>query len=310
MTKVRDDFEIGVKVVERISVPNHNLHSWPLIAKSLRLLPEERVTRPIARIEAFLCGALTELRGNRKVPTSLATDVFLPAAKQLLYHGQNDPSETLKVAISPGIDPSILSQATIQHFQKWGELVGFKLIVCQIGILETVQSGQADLGIAVFSEGEDADEKLEPAIPLIAWIPHGHRLWDCETLYADQLSEKKDRVLFSSHLQPLLGDILGRISEINRVVVDCEMTRHLLLEKAGIGFGYAASGCYTPLKLKRVPVAGIEPLSLGLVLPKKRDRLTEPATDFIESLRSSLEDNLLPSIPANEELPLPEPLSA
>jgi DNA-binding transcriptional LysR family regulator len=314
MSRMREDVDIGVRAIKRLAVPHHTLRSWLQVAKRERLT-DDKLTRALARLTEFVGGALTEVRDNRLVPTTLGHD-FCKAAEPLLNLGQGETIEVLAIGITPAVDPALVARAVIKFSRKWRELVGFKLAVFPSGIREAVESDQAAFGIADGSELDEADERLKLTVPLVALLPDGHRLADaCGLLDSDHFSPH-DQVLFSPRLAEPLGDVLGRVPAVNRVVVECPNTLHVLVENgAGIGFEYAQPGRSGSGAITRVSVLGVEPLALGLVLPRKRERLTDPACYFLDVLRRAPEPSL-PTVPANdtpavpELLPIPDPVSA
>jgi hypothetical protein len=126
-------------------------------------------------------------------------------------------------------------------------------------------------------------------------------------------------------MEPYFDGVLNRISPANRIEIGCpETLRRLVADGHGLSVEFAHPSLSPDESITCVPVAGVDPIWLGLVLPRKREVIDEPATMFlIEAIRKAVRDAAaaLPEIPALVEvpaetellpelLPLPEPLSA
>ena len=314
MSRMRETLDVTVRVLKRLAVPHHTLRTWSGVAKRERL-SDDQVTRSIARAAELVGGELTEVRDNRLVPTALGRE-FYKAVEPVLNLGHGETIEVLSVAVSPAVDPALVARAAIAFSKEWGPLVGFRLGVLPAGIREAVESDQAAFGIVDGGELDEADERLAPAIPLMALVPDGHRLAGAAgPLDADHFSPS-DRVFFSPRLAESLSDLLVRVPAVQQVIVECPQTLRVLVENgAGIGFEYARPNAPSAYAVTRVLVAGTEPLALGLVLPRKRERLTDPARYFLDVLRRSGESALplgsSSGTAAPLELPpLSEPVSA
>jgi DNA-binding transcriptional LysR family regulator len=308
MSRMREDLKIGVEVLRCLSAINHTLRSWPQVAKRVRVYSEEKVTRPMARLEALVCGKLTEIRNNRLVPSQLG-DAFYPLGESILALDQGEIIESLSVVISPCVDPVTVARATIPSLNEWGSLVGFRLVSSASGIREIVENDQAAFGIiGVGVDPDEADESLsEWPLPLVAVVPGGHRLSGTKGPLDRDFFAASDRVFFAPPLAEKLSELLTRVPSINRVVVECPQTLRVLVESgAGVGFEYAHPTSKEGEGFTRVPVVGVEPLVMGLVLPRKQERLTEPARFFLDALRRG-PDLDLPPIPSLDELLLPTP---
>ncbi len=316
---MRETLDVSVRVLKRLAGP-HTIRSWSVIAKRERLT-DDQVTRALARAAELVGGDLTEVRDNRLVPTALGHE-FYKAVEPVLHLGQEETIEVLTVAVTPAVDPALVARAVIAFSKEWGRLVGFKLAVFAAGVREAVESEQSAFGIVDGSEGTETDEPLNATVPLVALIPYGHRLAGAGgPLDADHFSPS-DRVFFPSRMAEPLSPLLTRVPAVNRIAVECPQTLRVLVETGGgIGFEYARLDRGDTFA--RVPVLGVPPLALGLVLPRKRERLTAPAHYFLGVLRQEPDATFfsgspldlpavpeLPPIPEPELLPIPEPIAS
>jgi DNA-binding transcriptional LysR family regulator len=286
---MREDLETGLSVLKRLAVPHHTLRSWSQVARREHL-SDDRITRSLARLTELVGGPLTEVLDNRLVPTALGHE-FRSAVERLLALGQGEETiEILTIATAPVVDSLIVARAIIEFSKEWGQLVGFRQVVLPHGIREAVDGEQAAFGIVSVGEGEEADEEMEPPLPVVALIPEGHRLAGASSTLDSEHFSPADRVFFPPTLAVALGDLLCRVPVLSRVPVECPATLRVLVENsAGIGFEYAHPVRRSGDTFSRVPVVGVQPLTLGLVLPRKSDRLTEPARYFLDVLRRSPE---------------------
>lgn len=303
MSRMREDLDISVRVLKRLAVPHHTLRSWMQVAKREKL-SDDKVVRSFTRVEELVGGKLTEVRDNRLVPTVLGQEYRI-AAERILCLDQGETIEVFTVATSPGVDPLLVARAIIEFSKEWGSLVGFSLLVIPQGIRQAVESNQVAFGIVGAGEVVDADESLRPALPLVALIPDDHRLAASDGPLDREHFSPSDRVFYAPSLAGTLGGLLARVPALNRLSVECPETLRMLVGSGvGIGFEFSHAMRRDGDTFARVPVFGVGPLTLGLVLPSRKDRLSEPALYFLEILRRGPE-LVLPPIPSLE-LPLPE----
>jgi hypothetical protein len=164
-------------------------------------------------------------------------------------------------------------------------------------------------------------KRIEPGIPGSVLIPRNHRLSGIDgTIDAEHFSQT-DVVFMAQGMEAGFRGLLHRVHPTNLVEIGCpETLRRLVMDGHGLGVVFAHPS-RSQESFTCVPAIGVDPICLGLVLPRKRELADEQATMFlIEAIRKAVRDAGLPEIPAFVEVPeqtesLPElpplePLSA
>jgi DNA-binding transcriptional LysR family regulator len=316
MSRMHEDLDVALRLLKRVSAPNHSFRSWGQLEKRERL-PEDKATRVMARCADLAGGDLAQVQDNRIVPTALGCQ-FRDLVERLLdlSKSQAEPVEIVRVGIAPGIDASLLAPAIARFTAQWGGVVALQAILVPDGMRDAVRSGAIGFGVGwPDTDSLGADERLEPPIPVSILVPDGHRLaGEGGPIDADHL-RPSDRAHFSPRLTVPLRDLLARVPPAHRSEVGCSETLHQLAAVgAGLGFEYAHSVRRTLDSFARLPVTGVEPASLGLWLPRDPERMTEPAKFLATAIRQAVREAAELALPLPElpdlGIPLPEPLPA
>ena len=316
MSRMHDDLDVTLRVLKRVSTPAHTFRSWSQLARRERV-SDDKLNRSLTRAADLAGGNLTELRDNRISPTPLGRE-FRDLVERLLALGKSlaEPVEVLRVAITPGANSEILASAVGEFSRAWGGVVSLQVSVAIEGIREAVEAGGVAFAMTgPGSEPVEPDERIDIRRPLCLLVPHGHRLSECDVIDADHFGPD-DRVFVPLHAAHLVGEFLTRVPAVNRFEIGCPDTiRRLVTDKFGLGIEYARPNRRTSDGFTRVPVVGTEARPIGLVLPRNRERLTEPARYFLGVLRQEPDSTFLPvptfELPAVPELPpIPEPIAS
>jgi hypothetical protein len=316
---MHEDLDIASRLLKRVSVPNHSIRSWGLLAKRERI-SDDKVLRAMSRCADLVGGDLTHTSDNRIAPTPLGSQ-FLDLVERLLNLGksQADQVEVVRVGIAPGLDASAIFAPAIARFMAaWGGAVTVQVVTVPEGVREAVRSKAVAFGLD-WADGDSTgvDERLQP-VPVSALIPNnGHRLAGLSgPLDADHLAET-DRVFFAPRMAASLRALLVRVPLAHRVEIGCPTTLHRL---AATGVGLACEYAH-PVRRSgepfvRLAVVGAEPSSLGLCLPPgdPSRSMTDPAQYLASALREAAREACEKTTPAGEipevGLPIPERLSA
>lgn len=324
MSRLREEHDQVRRLLTRLYRPNHNIRSWS-VAAMLEGLGNDKVGRLISRAEELAGGELTHVREGRIALTTLGQQ-FRDWLEDLrfLQQSQAERTEELQVAVRPGVDPGILAPA-IAAFARYFDHNALRVSIQPEGMQEAVDSNLFTFGVTCTdAKTAGSCERIEPAIPASVLIPRrNHRLFGAlGPIDADHFTQT-DFVFMAPGMEACFSGLLHRVQPANRIEVGCPATlRRLVADGHGIGVVFAHPNGSPEELITCVSAVGVEPIWLGLVLPRKRELTDEPATMFlIEAIRKAVRDAALPEIPAlvdvpeeSESLPeippLPEPLSA
>jgi DNA-binding transcriptional LysR family regulator len=281
-----DDLDTAIRVLKRVTPAAHAFRSWAQIAKRERI-SDDKLVRSLFRAAELAGGELTQIVGNRIVPTTLGNE-FRELVERLLLlaHAQTEPIEVFRVAVSPGVDAVILTAAIADFGREFGGIASLKVSILTEGMVEAVESGSFAVGLTIQEAAAPKNDRfIEPPIPLAILIPKGHRLIGAEGgVDADHFSET-DIVYLSPPAAERTETFLKKVPLANRIEIGCHATLHrLVAEGQGIGIEFAALQRRSGDSLVRLPaVSNIAPVYLGLVLPRKKPG--EMTTSFIEAIK-------------------------
>jgi DNA-binding transcriptional LysR family regulator len=322
MSRLREEHDQVRRLLTRLHRPNHNIRSWS-VAAMLEGLGNDKVGRLIERAEELAGGELTQVRDNRIALTPLGHE-FRDWLEDLrsLQQSQAERAEELRVAVRPGVDPGILSPA-IAGFTRYFDHIALRVSIQPEAMQEAVDSNLFTFGVT-WADAKTAGscERIEPAVPASVLIHRNHRLFGADgQIDADHFTPT-DFVFMAPGMEACFSDLLYRVQPANRVEIGCQETLHrLVADGHGLGVGFAHPSRSPNESITCIPAAGIEPIWLGLVFPRKKEVIDDPASMYlIELIRKAVRDASLPEIPALvevpeeseslPEIPLPEPLPA
>ena len=300
MSKMHDDLDITVRILNRVSSPSHTFRSWSLLARRERLT-DDKVIRALARSADLAGGDLTQLRENRIMPTPLGIQ-FRELAERLIDLGrsQPEPVEVIRLGVAPGIDGTLLARVAERFIAEWGGVVSLRLLTVADEIRDALRTGAIHIGLAwTDAEPSEPDQRFEPGIPLVCLVPPGHRLADADGPVTAEHLMPADRLLQSPRAASFdLGNFLDRVPPVNRQVIECHAVHALVARGAWLGLAFAPPETLSGGSCLIRAVDGIEPAKLGLYTPAK---LSEPAQFLADAIRTALAEQSLKTSPAEVE---------
>lgn len=230
-----------------------------------------------------------------------------------IQQSQAERTEELRVALRPGVDAGILVPAIAEFTRKFS-FVALRVDFLSEGMREAVDSGL--VAFAVTWEGSEKDgdcDRIEPPVPASVQIAQGHRLAGISGLIDADHFTPADHAFMAPGIAGRASELLRRVPPANRVEVACPEMRRRLVADGGVGIEFAHPSRSFDEHFTRLSATGVEPVSLGLILPRRRT-LHACAEFLIGAIRSAVQDAAELPLPIPElpdlEFPLPEPLSA
>ncbi len=313
MSNRREELDQIRRILTRFSRPNHTIRSVAAAAM-LEGLGNDKVPRLISRAVDLAGGEVTQFLDNHIVLTPLG-DKFRLWLEDLhsIQKSQAERTEELRIAVHPGVDSGMLVPAIAAFTPKFS-FVALRIDILSDGMQEAVDSGLFAFGVTLeVSEREGDGDRIEPPVPASVRISHGHRLAKVGGVIDAEHFTPADRVLLAPGIVGRVSELLRRVPSVNRIEVGPEMLR-ALVAVGGLGIEFAHPSRVSGESFTRLPALGVEPVCLGLVLPRRRTQNGEPAKFLIEAIRTAVREAAEQAIPLPElpdlEFPLPEPLSA
>jgi DNA-binding transcriptional LysR family regulator len=304
MSRLREEHEQFLRLLNRLHRSNHNSLSWSAVAM-LEGLGNDKVVRLMSRAKELACGEVTQVRNGRIELTDHGR-LFRDWLEDLrsLQRSQVERIEELRVAIRPGVDPAILAIAIGMFTRSFGH-IALRVEIQPEGMQEAVDSNHFAFGVTWTDDGAAGScERIEPAIPATVQIPRQHRLFGAAgPIDADHFAPT-DIVFMAPGMESCFSELLHRVLPANRIEVGCpETLRRLVADGHGLAVDFAHPSQSQVQEVAHVLASGVEPISLGFALPRKRDVTDEPATMFLmQAIRNAVRDAALPSIPSLESL--------
>jgi DNA-binding transcriptional LysR family regulator len=311
VSNMREELDKMWRVINCVNNPNHHFKSLSPVAM-LEGLGKDKITRLIPQAEDLANGQLIRVRNGRIELTEHGC-VFRDWLQELRFiqKSQAERAEELRVAVRPGVDPGILA-AAIAIFTQYYDHIALRVVIQAEGMQEAVDSNLFTFGVT-WTDGKTVGgcERIEPTIPGSVLIHRNHRLFGADgPIDVDHFSQTDDVVFMVQGMESHFNGLLNRVPPANRIECCPETLRRLVEDGHGLGLVFAHRPRSPGEAISCIPVASVDPIWLGLVLPRKRDVTDEPATMFlIQAIRKAVRDAALPEIPALVEVPEdPEPL--
>lgn len=311
-----DEITQFIALVRPLLKPNHAVTSIGQLSRWARI-QDDKSRRLIARMSESCSGdALVELKGRKYALTAVGKELVL-AGERLIAVGQQNPeslSEVVTVEVAPEIDPLYIADALGRFLDEWAGLITVKLLPLDTeGVRTNVASGITSFGLGFADADGSSGCPLLPEPAVWSAVVHpDHPLAEGHEMTRDQLAT--NRVFVPAEFADKLSHDLALAGTTNLIIVPtAEAVRTAARCNLGVGLDLDF-GAGNPDSVVRVPVAGLQPLRLGLYLPRKPENLTEAARFLLDLLKSPPRRNT-DSRPLAEAIetatePESEPLSA
>ena len=302
-----------IALVRPLLKPNHAVTSLGQLSRWARI-QDDKARRVLARMSEACGGdSLVELKGRKYALTTVGKEVFL-AGERLIAVGQQNPevlSEVVTVEVATEIDPLFLADPLARFFEEWAGLVAVKLLPLDPdGVRTSVAAGITSFGLGFAeADGSSGCPLLPEPVVWSAVVHTDHPLAELHEVTPDQLATC--RVFVPAEFAEQLAHDLALAGTSLVIVPTAEAVRTAARRSLGVGLDLDF-GAGTPDSVVRVPVAGLQPLRLGLYLPRKPECLSEAARWLLDLLKSPRRRNTDPRPAAPIETaaePESEPLS-
>jgi hypothetical protein len=178
-----------------------------------------------------------------------------------------------------------------RFFEEWAGLVAVKLLPLDLdGIRTNVSSGITSFGLGFAeADGSSGCSLLPQPATWNAIVHPEHPLADEQGVSRDQLATC--RVFVPAEFAEKLSHDLTLAGTTSLVILPTpEAVRAAARCNLGVGLDLDFGARATPDSFVRVPVAGLQPLRLGLYLPRKPECLSEAARYLLDLLKSPRRD--------------------